>query len=156
MSLRDTQLTHNQFKVNRARKSINSNGKVVYTKAAGFWKAATCKDIRCYRYENGWESFIPATNAQMIADIYAKRNDRTWTFSEERIEGGIIKFTFPPGLTCFEHLDGTGHTVPVERDPRFLYRPGGRPTKPVLMDYDQWFDTFNETSYQANGKLKEV
>jgi len=159
MSVRDTIISHDRFKANRGERHINDNGKLTYSQAKGYWKDATCKDIQCHEYENGWVSTVPQTELQMLADIYRMRTNGTWEFAEERVEllGGEtgIRFTFPPGQTCFRHLGGTGHKVPVERDPRFYHRAAGRPTKPNRIYYDEFFHRYNETAYQATQRVNK-
>ncbi len=160
MNNRDRVIRHDRFKVNRGVPSRNRAGKLTYERRPGYWKPATCEDMQCHEYENGWVSSVSTDNLEMLDAIYEVQKEGTWEFTEERVDDGkggvLIRFSFPPGQTCFKHLDGTGHMVPVDRDPVFLHQPGGRPTKPVRMDYDEFFTRFNETSYQAQGKLKEV
>tara|TARA_Y100000310_G_C20069525_1_gene528698 strand:+ start:38 stop:445 length:408 start_codon:yes stop_codon:yes gene_type:complete len=133
-----------------------ANGKAGYAMLRGYWKPATCREMRCHEHENGWISTVPRANLPMLTAIYEMRAKGTWEFTEERLDGGLIRFTFPPGLTCFRHLDGTGHMVPIERDPRFLHRPSGRPGQPVRQyDYNQFFDVYNESSHQAKERQKK-
>jgi len=159
MSMRDYQHGKPRFTASRGEPHVTTNrqGKVIktYTPLKGYWKPATCRDLNCYEYEHGWISTIPETKLQMIADIYQMRNEGKWEFTEERVDGldpegpALIRFTFPPGLTCFRHLGGTGHMVPVERSPVYLHRPAGRPGQTRRLEEDQFFDAFNESAYQG-------
>ena len=176
MSMRDFQHKKDRFTASRGHPHVRTNrqGKVLktYTPLPGYWKAATCKDLRCHEYENGWVATIPANPdpaivgqaraavvTQMLADVYRMRNNGTWTFTEERVEGlsgeVLIRFTFPPGLTCFRHLNGTGHKVPVQRNPVFLHRPAGRPGQTRRLEEDQFFDEFNESAHKSQRMLEK-
>ena len=159
MSIRDFQFQKDRFKVNRGVPGVDHRGRRTYTPRPGYWRSATCKDIKCAEYENGWVSTIPQAQVQMLTDIYEMRNKGIWEFTEERVAGLnegeiLIRFTFPPGLTCFRHLNGTGHQVPVERDPLFYHRPAGRPGQGREMNQDEFITTFNESAYRASRSLE--
>jgi len=46
------------------------------------------------------------------------------------------------------------HLKPIDRDPTFKNAIPGRDTR--VMDYDEYFDTFNETVVRITQKQREV
>lgn len=100
------------------------------------WRKAACAEVRCPHYTWGWETVVPTASLQ--ADYIRYQCGRH--FREEKAEGGLAKFLFPPGQTCFRE-----HFLP-ERDPFLVHRVG---QDRRLMDADQWTYTMNEELYKT-------
>jgi len=67
---------------------------------ATHWRPATCKEMDCPHYLNGWKTIVPFDSPQ--AEYI--RNGSGRHFTETR-EGDIAEFVFPPGQTCFASAD---------------------------------------------------
>lgn len=80
-----------------------------------FWRRATCEEISCTQWRNGWITVLPDLDDRS-AYIRAESGRR---FTEHRIDGGLVEFRFPPGQTCFA---AAGHQVQIEREPLYLVR----------------------------------
>jgi hypothetical protein len=137
------------FAADRSVHGVSAGGRVTHTPRPGWWKKATCKDINCPQYENGWITVLPTSRVDLIQAI----KESGWHYTEERAGDGLVQFMFPAGQTCYRHINGTGHLVPVERDPVFVHRANGH--QKVGLDYDQYFSDFNETAYLATKAIKE-
>lgn len=100
------------------------------------WRAATCEEVRCPDYTNGWQTIVPATGEQ--ADYIRHRSMRY--FKEEPQPGGLAAFSFPAGQRCFRSWQ---HKLPHEgQAPLFLERGRGAPSTPI--EWERWTDDFNE------------
>ena len=107
--------------------------------------------MECPHYNFGWTTTVDVSSplGQTQADYIRKKSGRS--FKEERgeVAGSLIRFLFDSGQKCFRE-----HSRPVDRDPIFKSLIPGRDSK--LMDYDEFFTTFNEASAQRAQKDKEV
>lgn len=82
------------------------------------WERATCEQVECEAYLNGWVTVLAARDPK-CEFIRSKLNGRnTWT--EEPKAGGLIEFRFPPGQPCFRAAE---HRSPV-RPPLLVRRMG--------------------------------
>lgn len=81
------------------------------------WRKATCEEVGCANYQNGWDTILPAGSDK--ADLVRSLKGR-YHFTEFPAEGGLVKFRFPP-QPCFEQ---SRHRVPLERPARFTVARG--------------------------------
>ena len=143
------------FKANRSVLVQNGQGGVSHLPRPGFWRKATCRDIDCPLYLNGWKSILPVADPQgLIHAIRQMGRAGRWTWSEALKGNGMIQFTFPPGLECYLHIaNGVGHLVPVEgKDPDYFHRVGARRRQ---VDYDEFWYTMKEADADREQKVKE-
>jgi hypothetical protein len=119
-----------------------------------FWRKATCKEVNCSHWEKGWQTVLDLSPQQPGGDLGLMRARYNYirdssgrSFKEEWV-GSTVTFLFPAGQTCFR-----SHQMPVERDPVFLHRPGPAQEARQL-DYDEFFDKFNATSYLLGQRQK--
>jgi hypothetical protein len=102
------------------------------------WRQATCAETNCKYHLDGWVSIVPAGSD---LEHHARQPGRS--FTEERRDGGLIAFTYPPGQRCFWWTD---HRVRVERPELHIVRGGdwrGNPrgNRPKVYDKPyQWVD----------------
>src|SRR6266540_1077731 len=82
------------------------------------WRDATCEEVDCLNWRNGWKTFINTSTDLGHRQIAYIRHECGRRFTEDR-EGAAVVFTFSPGQRCF-----TAHKVPLERDPLLLVRMG--------------------------------
>ena len=146
-------LGHQIFRINRGLVAAvrGKAGGTTFVPRPGFWETKECEAAECSHYHFGWVTTVdPATPlGQSQARYIRKQSGRSFREERNGTEGALIKFIFGPGQKCFET-----HTRPVQRDPLFVTLAPGRETK--RMDYDEFFDTFNETTAQSNQKRREV
>lgn len=107
--------------------------------------------MECPHYNFGWVTVVdPSTPlGERQAHYIRKQSGRSFKEKRDSVAGALIRFIFEPGQKCFQT-----HQRPVDRDPRFLNLVPG--AEAHVMDYDQFFDTFNETTIQRTQKRREV
>lgn len=81
------------------------------------WRRATCAEINCAAYLNGWTTIVPVAGPQ--AQYIRARSGRR--FTEVKQDAGMVEFAFPPGQTCFA---AAKHRAPLGRPPLFIVRDG--------------------------------
>lgn len=87
------------------------------------FRPATCEEVDCAAFLNGWKTVLAETQTDMIALIY--KSGRSFTMKQD---GPMRVYRFEPGTKCFQ---ASTHRVPLERDPLFIVRDGdwrGNPT----------------------------
>lgn len=101
-------------------------------------RPATCQEVDCEYYLNGWVTVVDADKAELVRSLRGR-----YSFTERPLEGGLFEFTFPPGQQCFE---ATLHRLPWEGRERFAERDGdwrGDPTGSLRIHRpDDWVDSF--------------
>ena len=90
-----------------------------------FFRDATCEEVNCLRFRNGWRTVLDLTTAQGLrtADWITRSSGRKYTLQQAE---QTATFTFERGQRCFEK-----HKLARERDPIFVVRDGdhrGNPT----------------------------
>lgn len=113
---------------------------------ATHWRHATCEEVDCPNYLNGWVSDLDESTAdgQMYAAMI--RNDHSRSRKEERMDG-FTRFRFAAGTPCFKVSE---HRTPLLRPPLFYSRggdwrgnPTGQPTR-VHRSAENWVEEFGE------------
>ena len=99
------------------------------------WREASCREVGCGQYLNGWQTVLPANDTANIG--YIKRSGMG--FGEE-VEGQLVRFIFGPGQECFKGRAG-GHRIPIERDPILL-------RDSQVMEPMEWLDRMNDDLYR--------
>jgi hypothetical protein len=120
------------------------SGYKTYTVArpeATHWRPATCAEVECGAWANGWATTVPSASPQ--AQYIRAKSGRAFT---ERAEGTSVVFLFKPGQRCFA---SDGHRLPVEREPLFIVRDGdyrGNPSgwRMRHSSGQAWVDDFGE------------
>lgn len=113
------------------------------------FRRASCREVDCPNYANGWRSGFDVTDAEQAAAarVIRDKSGRLFTIEELRGPSGRIErvvFTFGPGQECF-----LPHRVALERDPIVYVRDGdwrGNPTgrKHLFKGPEDWRDDFAE------------
>lgn len=96
-------------------------------------REATCEEVDCPHYLNGWKTAVGNDGAQ----AYYVRKDSGRDFTE-MIEGDIVTFIFPPGQTCFRD-----HSLPTGQPPIYLRESRGQP-RFVHKNGEEWVEDFGE------------
>ena len=142
------QTDQQQFVLNRSIPVITADGKISHQRRPGWWKPATCEEDKCPHWEFGWYTVIdPSTSFGQAQATYIRKSSGRRFREEADPTPGLLRFIFEPGQKCFRT-----HQVPVERDPRFL---NVKDHQERQLDYDEWFDTFNEVSAKVAQARKE-
>lgn len=112
---------------------------------ADFWRKATCEEVDCPRFLQGWVSRIDEGTTLGQAQAAYIRSDRSRKALEVRTPEGLTEFRYPPGQTCFRADE---HRIRNDRPAIHLVRGGDwrGPTSParVFERPDQWVETFAE------------
>lgn len=104
---------------------------------ATHWEVASCEDIDCAAFLNGWRTVLPA-DSDLISTL--KRSGRK--YREERQEDGTIAFLFAPGQTCFAQLT---HRRQSDRPGLFLHRNIETATRGRVVTENEWIERNQET-----------
>ncbi len=99
------------------------------------FRVATCKDVNCDAYTNGWRTRLPATAHEMLT--LARRSGRK--FVELDTGDGYIEFLFEAGQPCFR---ASMHRAPLERPAIHVVRDGVSSPRKVSMQ--NWHDDLGE------------
>lgn len=116
------------------------------------WRPATCEDVDCEAWLNGWKTVVPdaSDHAELIRSADFRRRYR---YTEQRAEGGLAEFTFPAGQACFQ---ASQHKVQLARPATFLVTPGDfrARTGPARVHAraEDWVEDMSETL----GKISEI
>ncbi len=123
------------------------------------WLPASCEDVDCWRYINGFRIPLDADNARPIRGGVSTQSTAEWLraekaagrlrFTEQRTGEGVIDFVFPAGHPCFE-----SHSLPIgasEIPPDLLHvTAGSRYRHERSAD---WREDMSETMYAAQKEL---
>lgn len=120
---------------------------------------ATCAEVECDAYANGWVTSVP-TGGQDESVIVAACDGRVdgmrrqW---ETRLTlNGFTEYRFPPGQPCFK---ASAHTVPLAV--QHYHRDGdwrGNPTGVVVAhpDIRSWIDEFGEHQQRVADQRQRI
>lgn len=106
-------------------------------------RVATCREVECLAYANGWVSRLDPNTTQGQAQLRYIRLHSGRTFNDVTPPGApIVELMFPAGQECFAQ-----HTVPLEREPILIVRDGdwrGNPSRRerAHMRIEDWVDDF--------------
>lgn len=102
---------------------------------------ATCEEVRCEDYLNGWMVKLPGLSPQLI---HAAKNAGRH-YREIEIEHGVMALVFEAGQPCFR---ASTHRKPNGRPEIFIKRKGDfrTPRSPVtrFKRAEDWRDDFGE------------
>lgn len=85
-------------------------------------RPATCEEIGCAPFLNGWQSVIDeGTELGQAQAYYIRRNSRRSFTEHQGMTAGLVVFTFPPGQKCFE---ADSHRVRIGKPDLFVVRGG--------------------------------
>lgn len=115
------------------------------------FRPATCEEIECPAYVNGWKTIVPADSgaAQYIRSGTSGRRfveAQSPYEIENGLTDGMAEFIFEPGQKCFA---SDKHRVPLEREPLYIARGGdarGNPLRErrVHTRPEDWTEDFAE------------
>lgn len=91
---------------------------------ATHWRPATCDEIECTAWANGWSTILPAGSDQETLLRHActgQVDGHRRHFTEQRTGDGLIEFRFAAGQPCFRASE---HRTPLERPELYVRRDG--------------------------------
>lgn len=116
---------------------------------ATHYRRASCREVDCSNYANGWVSGFDVTDAEQARACRIVREHSGRLFTVQEIRGAShsverVLLTFGPGQECF-----LPHRVALEREPTYFLRDGdwrANPTgrKIVFTDATSFVDDFGE------------
>ena len=114
---------------------------------ATHWRKASCEEVECQAYLNGWQTFIDESDDKGAAQAYYIRRESGRGFVEMFNEHGITVFTFGAGQTCFSSGDND-HRIPLDREAFYMVQ-GGDWRKRIGERFthatpDSWVNDFGE------------
>lgn len=121
---------------------------------ATHWRPASCAEVGCAHYLNGWRVSALVVTEQHLADLKAGG----WRWSVLDIAENERWLVFEAGQPCFR---AKTHQVPAGRPPLYVVQDGdwrGNPrgTKPYVHSRpDDWVDDFGEHQQKLADRIKE-
>jgi len=119
---------------------------------ATHWRKATCQEVGCKNFANGWRIFIDLSTdlGQRQGRYIRDHSGRKYTVVGQANSNVMLEF--PAGQKCFAE-----HRIPLDREPICYIRGGdhrGNPTKTPTrkLRADQWVEDFSE----HQGNIKEA
>lgn len=97
---------------------------VIAQPLATHFRHATCAEIECPGYLNGWVTVVPSDSPQAV---YIRTGSKRH-FVEQPAGAGLAEFRFAAGQRCF---GAERHKVPVGRPPLYVVRDGDRRGNPT-------------------------
>ncbi|MFH8336967.1 hypothetical protein [Streptomyces sp. AM6-12] len=122
------------------------------------WVGATCAEVDCAHYLNGWQSVIDEATelGQRQAHYIRKQSGRA--YREERRPDGLTAFTFEAGQPCFnaaKHQKRTGRPeLYIVRDGDYRGNPRGTQTRQHVHAAD-WVEDFAEHQQGLADEIKK-
>lgn len=124
--------------------------------AGTHWRPATCEEVVCRQWRDGWVSRVNTVTAEGIANYIRHHSGRQFT-EEKDVQPGVVLFRFGPGQMCFAAAE---HRVRIERPEIYVVRGGdyrGNPRQEgKRFDRpDQWVDEFAEHQQALADRLEQ-
>ena len=110
----------------------------IETPRSTHYRTASCSEVNCVEYFNGFQAVLPNDGTRNGLITFIRRSKMDYT--EERMEGNIIVFTFPKYQECFKGQAGE-HKTNLERDP--IFKKNG-----TIQEFNQWQDGIGESLYR--------
>jgi len=115
-------------------------------------RRASCAEVDCVNYLNGWKTPIDPRGEQGPAQLLYLRNDRSRKAVETRDPvSGLVTFTYGPGQACHNTIVVNGRPVQghwIATEQLFLVRGGDHRgvTRPVRRHTraEYWVEEFGE------------
>lgn len=99
------------------------------------WEKASCEAVACPAFLNGWQTILPVDS-----DLIATLRSSGRSYTEERGDDGLIRFTFAAGQPCFR---ASMHREQTERPALYIHTSEGH--EPRRVEPAEWRERFDET-----------
>jgi len=125
-------------------------------KGPQFERPATCEEVNCDAWRNGWITRVPAAS-ELEHTVRLARHQHPWL--TEHVDGAELVFTFAPGIPCFR---ASQHRLPVRPDlpQMFLVKDGdwrGNPrgTQPRIHQRpEDWVEHAQEVTESVKQRIE--
>lgn len=112
-------------------------------------RPATCAEVGCGNYLNGWQTVVPeGPQADLARSLRSQ-----YRFTEARQPGGLVEFVFEAGQECW-----ASHSLPWDGRERFFERGGdwrGNPRGDTReFRPDDWVDKFANHQIRLADRLE--
>lgn len=122
---------------------------------ATHWRTASCKEVDCENYVNGWRVRVEGLSPQQLHAVKASGRK----FTELSIAEGATYLVFEAGQSCFKAHE---HRVPVGKPSLYVVRDGdpwrGNPrgTEPVRHTKPElWVEDFAENQQRLRDRWQK-
>lgn len=85
------------------------------------FRPATCDEVNCVAYQNGWKTTIDTTGDLGQKQFYYITKQSGKHFKATKLPNGLVEFEFTAGQPCFT---ASKHQVKLDRPEIFLVRDG--------------------------------
>lgn len=110
--------------INRIVPAIGSENMKTYQIVAPLsthFRKATCEEVECRHYINGWKTIIDERTAQGQGQAHYIRRSSGRRFTEERDAAGLTVFKFEAGQVCFKASE---HRMRLDRPEIYIVKDG--------------------------------
>ena len=114
---------------------------------ATHWEAATCEDVDCPAFLNGWKTVLPA-DSDLVGVL--RRSGRL--FTEECEEAGMLTFVFPAGQPCFA---ASTHRQQSGRPGLYIHANRETNNSRVVQE-SEWQERFEETLDGLSAQIEGI
>lgn len=120
------------------------------------FRAATCEEVECTKYVQGWVSPIDESTELGRAQAYYIRNHSGRHFTEDRNQmPGLTMFVFEAGQKCFKQ-----HQTRLDRPELYIVRDGdwrGNPTGNCRqhVNAEDWVDDFKNHQAELADEIQK-
>ena len=142
-----------RFRITRAQavrvKKLGGGYGTGFIKHPDYWVKVECVAFNCKNYIHGWITTLSMNPAQTPDELMMMRARYNYIVNSSgraydvKWDGFTVTFKFNAEQDCFVE-----HKRAIERDPVFIRNRN-------QLDYDQFFEEFNETHYQV-GRIKQA
>ncbi|MCH9011289.1 MAG: hypothetical protein IIC21_11740 [Chloroflexi bacterium] len=117
-------------------------------------RPATCQEIDCNEYLNGWTVVVDVTTEIGKSRQYTIEHEAGRRYTKSSLEEGKVVYDFEPGQACFLQ---SRHTILIGRSPDHRILKAGVSNssahpKGRLVGHTEWMDDYGETAFQFNLK----
>lgn len=121
----------------------------IHAPLATHWRKATCQEVDCPEYRNGWGLRVEHHDA---AVLYAAEHSGR-KFYRKEVSPGENWLVFEAGQKCFQ---AENHRKKIERDDVFVLRRGDfrRYEDPHKLSSQSWVDSFGENQENINAAIQ--
>jgi hypothetical protein len=119
----------------------------VHRPLATHWRPATCAEVACPDYLNGWKARVEQlTEKGLYAATHCGRK-----FDRVAVAPGETWLVYDAGQPCFHAKQ---HCKPLERPELFVVRAGDwrDPGNPFKISPESWLDSFGENQEQLHDR----
>lgn len=122
----------------------------IHTPLSTHWRKATCKEINCPYYLNGWGLRIEHNDA---AVVYAAEHSGR-KFTRKEVAPGENYLVFEAGQSCFQEEN---HRKKLERDEFYILRRGDwrKSEDAHKLSPTSWLDTFGENQEKLRDAVEK-